>query len=83
MSNTTLSEADARRIAGVAYMAVRAAEYVFTGTKRGAERKAQCIDWIYNILPDALKTFISRDTLADFVEQAWSQMVNGLEAAAQ
>lgn len=82
-TNTSLSEADARRIAGIAYLAVRAMEYAITGTKRGAERKEKCIDWIYNLLPDALQAIIPRDTLADFVEQAWSQMVNSLEAAAQ
>lgn len=83
MVNFTLNEADARRIAGVAYLAVRAMEYAITGSKRGAERKEKCIDWIYKLLPDALKAAIPRDTIADFVEQAWSQMVNSLEAAAQ
>jgi len=82
MAKFNLSEADARTIAKMAYMAVRAAEYAITGTKQGAKRMEQCIDWIYDILPAALKAFVTRDMLQEFIQQAWEQMTGALEKAA-
>lgn len=73
----------AKNLASLALLLVKLAEYSFTGTKRGAEKKAQVFSWLYEVLPDNIAEKIPRDDLEIYVERAVAEMKRGLEMAAQ
>jgi len=53
---------------------VLAAEQYIKGTKKGAERKEWVINKFYDLLPDILTQFVSREMLSELIEKAVVKM---------
>lgn len=70
-------------LAKIALGFVVAAEWLFTGTKRGAERKAWVIKQLYGQLPDFVVGNITQDEFSALVDDAVADMKDLLQAAAE
>lgn len=56
---------------GAAVEFIAQAEQEFVGTKRGGEKFIWVVNALHNLLPDALRPFISKDLIADIVQSTF------------
>jgi hypothetical protein len=68
-------------IAKEVYELVCIAERQITGTKRGQERKAAVVKCLHNMLPPALRLFITDATIDNMIETAVKEMKAALQKA--
>lgn len=69
-------------IANVALGFVIAAQYIFTGSKRGEERKTWVIKQLYSQLPSDITATLTEDEFSTVTEGAVSTMKTLLQAVA-
>lgn len=72
-----------KEIANVVLLLMQLAEYIITGTKKGAERKESVIAWFYALLPAAVTKRVSREQLDGIIESSMSALKKELADAAE